>query len=131
MLRDAADRLAPQNKFRKMLEALRVLIARARAAAAGASPDPKRRARADSFTASADKIALFQREAEEMRTRFTADIDRIERLRDRLEDAYAANEIDDFVKHARAYLDQMKAIADDTRHLANGLENFGSPPPTN
>jgi DNA repair exonuclease SbcCD ATPase subunit len=77
------------------------------------------------------EIARLESDAEETRTRLVAQIDRLERLRDRLRYTRAASEVEAFVKNARSYLDHVKAIADDAQHLASGLENFGKPPTTN
>ncbi|MFI4996045.1 MAG: hypothetical protein ACHQAQ_09710 [Hyphomicrobiales bacterium] len=130
LLRDAADRLAPDNAYRKTLKAEEDII-RGLARDAEASPDPELRKMIPQYRGNLADIGSMQEEAEGLRTRLTAQIDRLVRLRERMEHMWAASQIDAFIKDARAYLDHMKAIADGTQNLANGLDSFGRSPMTN
>lgn len=129
LLSEARDRLSPDGKFRKALTAEED-AARNLARGAAADPDQEIRAMADKFKQAASDIGSMASEAEEARTRLTAQVDRLVQLRGRLVYATALAEVDRFVANARAYLDNLNAIADGAQNLANKLDNFGHGVPT-
>jgi hypothetical protein len=76
---------------------------------------------ARSFEGNADEIAKILREAEQTRTKFIAEIDRLEQRREILDFGVAAAQIDQFIKNAREYLSVVGDIANNTKGLSDRI----------
>jgi hypothetical protein len=130
LLRDSAARLAPESAFRKMLSA-QVATARDLANQTAANQNPKIRELSKQYNDRADEMAAMGREAEQLRTGLLAQIGRLEEKKEELKFITSLAGIEEFVKNSRAYLDQLKSVANGSKSLADKLDNaFGSNRPS-
>jgi uncharacterized protein YukE len=124
------DLLSPDGEYARTLTAEEAIV-RNYANRAAASTDPEIRKMAGWFKDRADEIASLRVEAEKLRTRFKADIDRLDQQKERLEFAVVAAQITKFLQNAHEYIDTLKGMAADTKDLADKVGNaFGTSQPT-
>jgi hypothetical protein len=100
LLRETASRLSPDGAYGKALNAEEGAV-RDWASRAASNRNPESRRFARQFESNADDIATIRRDAEQTRTRFVAEIDRLEQRREVLDFGVAAAQIDQFIKDAR------------------------------
>jgi hypothetical protein len=120
VLRDTASRLSPEGAYVKTLNAEENTV-RDLASRAGANRNPEVRRLAKSFEGNAEEIAKIRRDAEQTRTRFIGEIDRLEQRREILDFGVAAAQIDQFINSAREYLDNVSNIATSTKGLSDRI----------
>jgi hypothetical protein len=130
LLRETASRLSPEGAYVKTLNAEESTV-RNFASQAGANRNPEVRALARSFEGNADEIAKIRRQAEQTRTQFIGEIDRLEQRREILDFSVAAAQIDQFIKNAHEYLDVVSNIANNTKVLSDRIgQSFPGSIPT-
>lgn len=130
LLREGASRLSPDGVYVRTLDSQEAVV-RDFGNRAAAKTDAEIRKLAAWYKDKAEEIAGIRREAEQLRTRLLAQIDRLEQQKERLEFAIAVTQIEQFIKNARAYLDTLNTIAVGAKNLADNLGNaFGTARPT-
>ena len=128
-LRSARDRLSPEQTYRKALGKAESTI-RDLASRAEANLDAKIREMKGYYAQTLAELMELQRAAEETRNQLTVEIDRFEKLSDRMAFTRTIAGIEAFMQHARAYLESMRSLGARMRGVGNTLENFGQNPPT-
>lgn len=128
-LRTARDRLSPDKTYRKALAKAEFTI-RDLSSLAEASADPTIRAMKSYYEQVASEIVELQRGSEELRNQLTVEIDRFERMLDRIAFTRTVAGIEEFMQQARSYLEIMRNIGARARGFGNSVENFGQSPPS-
>lgn len=130
LLRSLAARLSKDGPYAQLVNAEKSTITNI-GDRATAHPNPKVRNLASWYQAKADNLSQDLSEAEQLRTKLLAEIDRLEKEKDVLSFAVAAANIEAFIKDARDYLGILSNLASTTKGLADDIGNaFGTTAPT-
>jgi hypothetical protein len=120
VLRDAESRLSPDGAFANLLRDQERTV-RDWANRARANRNAEIRQLAKSFEANADEIAKIRREAEQSRTKFIGEIDKLEQRREVLEFGLALLKAEEFIKDAKEYLDVVNGMYLGTKALSDNI----------
>jgi hypothetical protein len=130
LLRGLAARLSKDGQYAQLVNAEKNTITNI-GDRATAHPNPKVRDLAPWYQAKADNLSQDLSDAEQLRTKLLAEIDRLEKEKDVLSFTIAAANIEAFIKDARDYLDILSNLAATTKGLADDIGNaFGTTTPT-
>jgi chromosome segregation ATPase len=118
LLKEIAGRVAPDSKYVQAL-GKQMGVVREYAARAGASPNENIRNYQPRLNAQIEEIEKLRTEAGQTHSKLVAEIARLERSKEELVFASVIAQTAEFIANARAYLNSVKKILQDTGELAN------------